>query len=997
MSKLNTYEGVFIPTTLNVLSILIYLRFGFIVGEAGVLGSLVLLLLSYTINLLTTMSLSAIATNGVVKGGGAYFMISRSLGPEFGGSIGLVFYIGQVLNAGLNIVGFADPLMNSFGQENGSVLPDSRWYIFGYETLLLLVCTGICLVGPELFARSSKMLFIILLVATLAVPASVLFVKPFYVSEFDAWYTGPSWETLKGNWMPSSSFGGSLFGIFFSATAGILAGASMSGDLSDPSRAIPRGTLAGLLLTFLMYALVIIALGLSVSRSLLVWDLDVICTIDAFPALVVLGEFATSIFSALMGVFGAAKLLEAIAQDNVMPLMGSFKGTNASIIATYVLTQLTILLDVDQIAVYITMALLMTFVVLNFACFLLKSASAPNFRPSFRYFNTATALTGFIVCIVAMLTADVFAALVILLVGIVIFVVIHSYTAPKPWGDVSQSIIYHQVRKYLLKLKQDHVKYWRPQILLYVDDPRSGWQLIRFCNYLKKGGLFILGHVIITSGKSFRHEAIEISRQRTAWEKIRDMHKIKAFFQIVASPSMVWGARNVFLGSGLGGMRPNISVLGFYDENESGQNRTFTQVDIQSLPTDHMRKEKHLKLSQWIQVIEDLLSMGSNVCVCRGFMDADLPAPASLWNWSSYHQYGQECEGKYIDLYPIQMKAQLQDSADRNQNGTSINFDTYTLILQLGSILHSVKAWSTTHTLRVIAFVECQTEIERETGRINELLETLRIRAEVIVSSLDIDNFVYDVIVKGHEDVNGFVKEALSSSSWYKRLCEARESGTEMKTDHKQYLVPQVGRMRRRTFSSLQGLGVAHSMQSTHWPRSDLQAMAKTSGRYDESSDESSSSEDEDRFSHPQSFSRYRDDPLDDNVNSDVISETMNEGARHNETAETGPSFQDEPMDASELSSRPEPRDRSRTPTNDKVLHFNDLPASAQHLILNCLMKRVSKDATALFTNLPAPALGTYEDENASQKYYHLLHLLCDGLPPTSLVHAQSMTVTTDL
>lgn len=98
-NKLGTFEGVFIPTTLNVLSILMFLRFGFILGQTGILGMFCLLTISYSVDLLTTLSVSAIATNGTVKGGGAYYMISRSLGPEFGGSIGLVFYIGQVLNA----------------------------------------------------------------------------------------------------------------------------------------------------------------------------------------------------------------------------------------------------------------------------------------------------------------------------------------------------------------------------------------------------------------------------------------------------------------------------------------------------------------------------------------------------------------------------------------------------------------------------------------------------------------------------------------------------------------------------------------------------------------------------------------------------------------------------------------------------------------------------------------------------------------------------------
>lgn len=96
--RLGMFSGVYVPTTLNVLSILMFLRFGFLIGQAGILGVLLMLLLSYLINLLTTLSISAIATNGVVRGGGAYYMISRSLGPEFGTSIGVIFYVGQILN-----------------------------------------------------------------------------------------------------------------------------------------------------------------------------------------------------------------------------------------------------------------------------------------------------------------------------------------------------------------------------------------------------------------------------------------------------------------------------------------------------------------------------------------------------------------------------------------------------------------------------------------------------------------------------------------------------------------------------------------------------------------------------------------------------------------------------------------------------------------------------------------------------------------------------------
>ena len=108
--KLGTYDGVFVPTALNVLSILMFLRFGFILGQLGLLCTIGLLIVSYSINLLTTLSISAISTNGTVRGGGAYYMISRCLGPEFGGSIGLVFFLGQIFNSGMNALGIVEPL-----------------------------------------------------------------------------------------------------------------------------------------------------------------------------------------------------------------------------------------------------------------------------------------------------------------------------------------------------------------------------------------------------------------------------------------------------------------------------------------------------------------------------------------------------------------------------------------------------------------------------------------------------------------------------------------------------------------------------------------------------------------------------------------------------------------------------------------------------------------------------------------------------------------------
>lgn len=197
-----------------------------------------MLLACYAINFLTTLSISAIATNGTVRGGGAYYLISRSLGPEFGGSIGIVFYLGCVLNTGMNAVGLVTCFVQNFGSSRGSWgnwLPDDFWSQYLWATVVLAVCTVICLAGSSLFARCSNALLVILLVATFSIPVSTLFLPPFSNPKLGIEYTGLSLETLRGNLLPKLTKGAAgselkgretwqdLFGILFPATGGIFA------------------------------------------------------------------------------------------------------------------------------------------------------------------------------------------------------------------------------------------------------------------------------------------------------------------------------------------------------------------------------------------------------------------------------------------------------------------------------------------------------------------------------------------------------------------------------------------------------------------------------------------------------------------------------------------------------------------------------------------------------------------------------------------------------
>ncbi len=321
---------------------------------------------AYLVDFITVLSLSAIASNGEVKGGGAYYLISRSLGPEFGGSIGALFYLAQVLNTALNVVGLIDCLRLNLG----AVMPQGFWSAYLMETAALAVCTALCLAGSSIFAKASNALLVVLTVAILSIPLSALFLKPFSDPYAGIEFTGVSWSTFRSNLLPHSSGGTfrgletfrDLFGILFPATSGIFAGASMSGDLKNPSKAIPVGTLWAMLSTLIAYLLVILSLAASTTHASFLENPNIIQDTNVWAPIIFAGELATTFFSALMGVIGSAKLMQALARDRLFPGLSIFgRGTKksdepiAAIFLTYIVAQLAMFANLNQIATFISM------------------------------------------------------------------------------------------------------------------------------------------------------------------------------------------------------------------------------------------------------------------------------------------------------------------------------------------------------------------------------------------------------------------------------------------------------------------------------------------------------------------------------------------------------------------------------------------------------------------------------------------------------------------
>ncbi|KAJ2231912.1 hypothetical protein IWW45_005369, partial [Coemansia sp. RSA 485] len=371
--KLGTWDGVFLPVMLSIWGILVYVRMGYFLGQIGIVGTIGSFLCGYMVTTMTTLSISAISTNGTVKGGGPYYMLSRSLGPEFGGSIGLMFYIGTLLSGALNAVAFVEPLLSNFGKNGGHIVklfPEGWYWSILYSSVLLVFCTTVCLIGARMFAKASTILSTLIIASTGMIILSFALRQPFVNEDKSIYYTGWRLSTFKENLWPEltpispgspSETLGSVLGVLFPACIGIMAGASMSSALRKPSKSIPKGTLWAVLITFILYMVIIVCLGSTTRRATLRANFNVLEEINILPIIVPIGAITTSVTSTLSGVLSSASILQAIAKDDLFACLKPFKRVDRNdnptraIIASYMISQLAFFVgDTNAVAPYAT-------------------------------------------------------------------------------------------------------------------------------------------------------------------------------------------------------------------------------------------------------------------------------------------------------------------------------------------------------------------------------------------------------------------------------------------------------------------------------------------------------------------------------------------------------------------------------------------------------------------------------------------------------------------
>uniref|UniRef100_A0A7N6BJN5 Solute carrier family 12 member 10, tandem duplicate 1 n=1 Tax=Anabas testudineus TaxID=64144 RepID=A0A7N6BJN5_ANATE len=597
--KLGWVVGVQIRCMLNIWGVIMFLRLSWITSQAGILLTWVMVFLSVTVTITTVLTISAIATNGKTVSGGPYFMVSRSLGPEIGGPIGLIFAVANALSSALNAVGFAEVVRDlmSYGTTIVDSTNDVR--IVGVITMTALLL--ISFAGMEWESKAQMLFFVALMISFIGYTVGTIIpqtpVKQSqgifgYKSEIFLANLLPDWRGPSGDFFQ-------MFAIFFPATNGILTGVNISGDLKDPNVGIPKGTLLAVFWTTLSYLALPITVGSCVVRDAsgnitdhisanftgpctglacnFGWNFtDCISTqscqyglannlqvplspsVSASFHLITLGVFAASLSSSLSYLVSAPKIFQCLCRDNIYPYIGFFEkgyGKSDEPLRAYILTYIICLIFVciaklDIIAALISNFFLCSYVLINFTCFHASITNSPGWRPSFKYYNNWICMYGALSSLILMFLLTWWAALVTIIVVFLLFLY-SSYKKPKVnWGSSVQAGTYNMALSYSVSLSsvEDHVKNFRPQCLVLTGPPNQRPALVDFVGcFTKRTSLMICGDVIMVSLNKF-------------WMNKR---KVRSFYTPIMANSLRGGTQNLLQASGLGKLKPNTLILGF--------------------------------------------------------------------------------------------------------------------------------------------------------------------------------------------------------------------------------------------------------------------------------------------------------------------------------------------------------------------------------------------------------------------------------------------------
>jgi len=560
--KYGTFGGVFTPTLLTILGVIMYLRTGWVVGNAGLAGGVLIISLAFAIIAATALSMSSITTNIRIGAGGAYSIISQSLGLEVGGSVGVPLYLSQALAVTMYIFGFREGWL--------WVFPDHPALLVDLGIFFLIIGIAYASAGLAFQVQYGILAVIIASLISVGLAAGTGSME-YSLSEVQLWgdYPGSPEDEFPGTsfWV--------VFAVFFPAATGIMAGANMSGELEDPRGSIPLGTLGAIAVSFVVYVALAFWLALSASPDELVSNYTIMIDRAFWGPAVVAGLLGATFSSALASTVGAPRILQALGSHNVLP-GGEWVSARTdrgeprnAILVTGVIVLATLMVrDLNAIAPLITMFFLITYTMINFVVFTEQTLGLVSFRPLLQI-PRVVSFAGVVGCLFAMFIVNPTFSLVALAIVVGIYALLLRRSLEADLSDVRSGLfvsLAEWAAKQVSGLSTRQERAWKPNLLVPVvstEKLRGTFTLLQDIA-APKGSVKLLG---LTS----EHTPARLGDQ------IEDLTGAFRKRGVFASSTVVKGdafADNLIVGvQALGGafFRPNILFLPLPDTEEREQ------------------------------------------------------------------------------------------------------------------------------------------------------------------------------------------------------------------------------------------------------------------------------------------------------------------------------------------------------------------------------------------------------------------------------------------
>ncbi|HET9948887.1 MAG TPA: hypothetical protein VFQ22_08195 [Longimicrobiales bacterium] len=558
---------VFLASIGTILGAVMFLRFGYAVGHAGLLGALAIILIGHAVTVPTALAIAEIATNRRVEGGGEYFIVSRSFGASIGGAIGVSLYFSQAISVAFYMVAFAE-----------SFRPLAPWYesVTGMAfdpRLVSLPVTGLLvwLVLRKGADLGVKALWVVAAVLALSIALFLAGTPPDEMR--------PATVRLVSGLGDPDPFM-LVFAIVFPAFTGMTAGVGLSGDLANPRRSIPLGILSATLVGMIIYVGIVVKLAVSADHPTLAADQLVMSRIAVWGPIIPIGLACSTLSSALGSLLVAPRTLQAIGTDAVVPwgrlnrLLARGVGEaneplNATVVTSLIALVFVTVGDVDMVARIVSMFFMVTYGALCAISFLEHFAARPSYRPSFRS-KWYLSLFGAVASLVLMLQMDLLFALAAMAVMAILYQIIRrSRGGTSDLGAIFHGVMTQATRYLQIRLQKLPPPDWRPSVIMISPrtfDRSAPIQLMEWLCHRYGFGTYLhyipgmLDREKFREGRAVQDRLVEAVRERRG----------AIFVDTMISPSMASALAQSLQMPGVSGMENNTILfeLGAHDPPE---------------------------------------------------------------------------------------------------------------------------------------------------------------------------------------------------------------------------------------------------------------------------------------------------------------------------------------------------------------------------------------------------------------------------------------------